>query len=95
MHLKHNQNYQHKILYSFIAAETYHLTKDIDIESYDDWSNRNHRTSRSNSDYHFFFERIIYLDNNAFLLYDLASHLKEKYHATIFTQEIINLLEQN
>ena len=28
-----------------------------------------------------------------FVLYDLASHLKEKYHATIFTQEIINLLE--
>ena len=41
------------------------------------------------------FERKIYLDNNAFLLYDLASHLKEKYHATIFTQEIINLLERN
>ena len=39
------------------------------------------------------FERKIYLDNNAFVLYDLASHLKEKYHATIFTQEIINLLE--
>ena len=39
------------------------------------------------------FERKIHLDNNAFILYDLASHLKEKYHATIFTQEIINLLE--
>ena len=39
------------------------------------------------------FERKIHLDNNAFVLYDLASHLKEKYHATIFTQEIINLLE--
>ena len=41
------------------------------------------------------FERKIYLDNNAFILYDLASHLKEKYHATIFTQEIINLLKWN
>jgi len=39
------------------------------------------------------FERKIHLDNNAFVLYDLASHLKEKYHATIFTQEIINLLK--
>ena len=39
------------------------------------------------------FERKIHLDNNAFVLYDLGSHLKEKYHATIFTQEIINLLE--
>ena len=39
------------------------------------------------------FERKVHLDNNAFVLYDLASHLKEKYHATIFTQEIINLLE--
>ena len=39
------------------------------------------------------FERKIHLDNNAFVLYDLASHLKEKYHATIFTQEIINILK--
>ena len=39
------------------------------------------------------FERKIHLDNNAFVLYDLASHLKEKYHATIFTQEITNLLK--
>ena len=39
------------------------------------------------------FERKIHLDNNAFVLYDLASHLKEKHHATTFTQEIINLLK--
>ena len=48
--------------------------------------------------YHLNFSKLILdkkinLKSNVFIKNDLGSHLKEEYHATIFTQEIINLLK--
>ena len=48
--------------------------------------------------YHLNFSKLIFdgkieLKNNEFSETDIASHLKEKYHANIFTQQIINLLK--
>ena len=48
--------------------------------------------------YHLNFSKLIFdgkieLKNNEFSETDIASHLKEKYHANIFTQKIINLLK--
>mgnify|MGYP001441395432 CR=1 FL=1 len=42
---------------------------------------------------HNIFDGKIELKNNEFSETDIASHLKEKYHANIFTQKIINLLK--
>ena len=48
--------------------------------------------------YHLNFSKLIFdgkiiLKNNEFSETDSASHLKDEYHANIFTQEIINLLK--
>ena len=50
--------------------------------------------------YHLNFSKLIFdgkinLENNEFSKTDIASHLEEKYHANIFTQGIINLLNKD